>query len=140
MEAKEIVSGIVTSLDKHKAQDIRVIGVTDVTTIADYFVIAAGTSSTQVKSLTDYVEEEMEEIGVRPLRTEGYHSSTWILLDYGSVVVHVFQEETRRFYDLERLWKDGVPLDAPGSMEAGGDRQGRGGKMSAYVRISGFPL
>lgn len=108
MEAKEIVSGIVTSLDKHKAQDIRVIGVTDVTTIADYFVIAAGTSSTQVKSLTDYVEEEMEEKGVRPLRTEGYHSSTWILLDYGSVVVHVFQEETRRFYDLERLWKDGV--------------------------------
>ena len=90
LEAKEIVSGIVTSLDKHKAQDIRVIGVTDVTTIADYFVIAAGTSSTQVKSLTDYVEEEMEEKGVRPLRTEGYHSSTWILLDYGSVVVHVF--------------------------------------------------
>ena len=66
LEAKEIVSGIVTSLDKHKAQDIRVIGVTDVTTIADYFVIAAGTSSTQVKSLTDYVEEEMEEKGVRP--------------------------------------------------------------------------
>ena len=75
LEAKEIVSGIVTSLDKHKAPDIRVIGVTDVTTIADYFVIAAGTSSTQVKSLTDYVEEEMEEKGVRPLRTEGYHLS-----------------------------------------------------------------
>ena len=122
LEAKEIVSGIVTSLDKHKAQDIRVIGVTDVTTIADYFVIAAGTSSTQVKSLTDYVEEEMEDKGVRPLRTEGYHSSTWILLDYGSVVVHVFQEETRRFYDLERLWKDGVPLDASVFMEDGGDR------------------
>lgn len=119
LEAKEIARGVVTSLDKHKAQDIRVIEVTDVTSIADYFVIAAGTSSTQVKSLTDYVEEEMEEKGIRPLRTEGYHSSTWILLDYGSVVVHVFQEETRRFYDLERLWKDGLPLDAAAFVEDG---------------------
>lgn len=119
LEVKKIVSGIVTSLDKHKAQDIRVIEVTDVTSIADYFVIAAGTSSTQVKSLTDYVEEEMEEKGIRPMRKEGYHSSTWILLDYGTVVVHVFQEETRRFYDLERLWKDGCPLDASGFLEDG---------------------
>lgn len=119
LEAKEIARGVVTSLDKHKAQDIRVIEVTDVTSIADYFVIAAGTSSTQVKSLTDYVEEEMEEKGIRPLRTEGYHSSTWILLDYGSVVVHVFQEETRRFYDLERLWKDGLPLDTAAFVEDG---------------------
>ena len=123
LEAREIVCGVVTSLYKHKAQDIRVIEVTDVTSIADYFVIAAGTSSTQVKSLTDYVELEMGEKGVRPLRTEGYHSSTWILLDYGSVVVHVFQEETRRFYDLERLWKDGRPLEAGAFLE---DENGKG--------------
>ncbi len=110
MEAKELVRQIAASLDRHKAADIRVIGVTDITSIADYFVIAAGTSSTQVKALSDYVETELGEKGVSPLRTEGYHSSTWILMDYGTVIVHIFQEETRRFYDLERLWKDGAPL------------------------------
>lgn len=118
MEAIELVKNVVTSLDKHKAQDIKVIQVSDVTTIADYFVIAAGTSSTQVKSLTDYVDFELGEKGVRPTRTEGYNSSTWILLDYGSVVVHVFQEETRNFYDLERLWKDGKPLNTADFLEA----------------------
>lgn len=111
MENKALVSGIVTSLDKHKGENIQVIEVTDVTSIADYFVIANGTSNTQVKSLTDYVQDELEEQGVRPLRVEGYASASWILLDYGSVVVHVFREDTRQFYDLERLWQDGRQLD-----------------------------
>lgn len=118
METLELVKNIVTSLDKHKAEDIKVIEVTDVTTIADYFVIAAGASSTQVKSLIDYVDFELGEKGIQPARTEGYNSSTWILLDYGSVVVHVFQEETRSFYDLERLWKDGKPLNAADFLDA----------------------
>lgn len=111
MEAKQLVSGIVTSLDKHKAEDIKVIGVTDLTSIADYFVIAAGTSGTQVKALVDYVEDEMALRDAHPLRVEGYASASWTLLDYGSVVVHVFREDTRQFYDLERLWQDGVQLD-----------------------------
>ena len=111
MEARELVSQVVASLDKHKAADIRVIGVTDITSIADYFVIAAGTSSTQVKALSDYVEFELGEKGVKPLRMEGYNASNWILIDYGTVIVHVFQGETRQFYDLERLWKDGDQLD-----------------------------
>ena len=64
-----------------------------------------------VKSLSDYLEKELGEQGVRPLRIEGYASSTWVLMDYGSVMVHIFQAETRRFYDLERLWKDGRQLD-----------------------------
>lgn len=111
MEAKDIVKQAVVSLDKHKATDIKVIGVTDVTSIADYFVIAEGTSSTQVKALSDYLETELAQQGITPLRIEGYHASNWILMDYGTVLIHVFQGETRQFYDLERLWKDGVQLD-----------------------------
>ena len=111
MENKELVSRIVTSLDKHKAENIQIIGVTDLTSIADYFVIANGSSSTQVKSLTDYVQDELEQEGGHPPRVEGYASASWVLLDYGSVVVHVFTQEARSFYDLERLWKDGRQLD-----------------------------
>ena len=81
--------------------------------IADYFVIATGTSSTQVKSLSDYVETELKEQGIQPLHQEGYASSSWVLLDYGDVVVHIFTEQTRGFYDLERLWKDGAQLPFP---------------------------
>ncbi len=110
MEPKELVRQIAVSLDKHKAEEIKIIGVRDLTVIADYFVIAAGTSTTQVKALADYVEYELGEQGVKPERVEGYNSSRWILLDYGSVIVHVFYEETRSFYDLERLWKDGEML------------------------------
>lgn len=110
MESRELVRQIAASLDKHKAQDLKVIGVRDLTVIADYFVIAAGTSSTQVKALADYVEYELGQQGIKPRRVEGYSSSSWILIDYGSVIVHVFYEETRAFYDLERLWKDGEQL------------------------------
>lgn len=109
MESKELVKRIVGSLDKHKAEDIRIIGIRDLTTIADYFVIAGGTSSTQVKSLSDYVEVELGEQGVKPLRVEG-QSTNWILIDYNTVIVHVFNEQTRHFYDLERLWQDGEQL------------------------------
>ena len=112
MEAKELVREIVVSLDKHKAADIQVIEVTEVTSLGDYFVLATGTSSTQVKALSDYVEVELEEQGVRPNRTEGYASSSWVLMDYGTVMVHIFQPEARQFYDLERLWKDGRQLSA----------------------------
>ncbi len=110
MESRELVRQIAASLDKHKAQNLKIIGVRDLTVIADYFVIAAGTSSTQVKALADYVEYELGQQGIKPRRVEGYSSSSWILIDYGSVIVHVFYEETRAFYDLERLWKDGEQL------------------------------
>ena len=110
MEAKDIAKSAVVSLDKHKAADIKIIGVTDITSLADYFIIAEGTSSTQVKALSDYVEFELGELGIKPLRVEGYNASNWILMDYGTVILHVFQGETRQFYDLERLWKDGEQL------------------------------
>lgn len=111
MEAKEIMIQAVRSLDRHKGSDIQVIEVTDVTSIADYFVIAEGGSNTQVRALTDYIDEELGQQGVTPLRKEGYGGSSWVLLDYGTVIVHVFLQETRRYYDLERLWKDGRPVD-----------------------------
>ena len=118
MEPKALAGLAVASLDKHKAEDIKVIGVTELTSIADYFVIASGTSTTQVKALSDYVEEELGQQGVTPLRVEGYNASNWILMDYGTVLVHVFQRETRQFYDLERLWRDGSPLDPAAFLEA----------------------
>lgn len=109
MDSKELVKTIVASLNKHKAEDIRIIGIRDLSVIADYFVIASGTNSTQVKSLADYVEFELGEKNVKPKRVEG-PATNWILIDYGSVLVHVFFTETRGFYDLERLWKDGEQL------------------------------
>ncbi len=102
---------IVTALENKKAQEIKVIEISDLTILADHFVIASGTSSTQVKALADEVEFQMAQEGVKPLHTEGYPSGSWIVLDYGSVVVHVFYGETRDFYSLERLWSDGKNID-----------------------------
>ena len=123
MNTQELVTQIVVSLDKHKAADIRVLRVTDVTSLADYFVIAAGGSSTQVRSLSDYVEFELGERGVRPDHTEGYQTALWTLLDYGQVVVHILQEETRNFYDLERLWQDAEELDPMIFLEGNGNEE-----------------
>ena len=110
--AKTLAAQVVRSLDKHLAKDIRMIDVEDVTSICDCFVIAHGNSSTQVRALSDYVEKEAnEQLGIAPLRTEGYQSTGWVLIDYGEVIVHIFNEEMRGFYDLERLWKDGTDVD-----------------------------
>lgn len=111
MESIELVKAVVRSLDTHKAQDIRVLEVSDVTSLADYFVIAAATSTTGVRALTDYVDTELGKLSVQPMRTEGYQTSLWTLLDYGTVVVHIFLDSTRDFYDLERLWQDARPMD-----------------------------
>ena len=109
--SEEIIRALVNALDKHKAGDIRVIDVADLTSLADAFVIAEGTSSTQVRALADYAEETLREAGMPPLRVEGYRSQGWIILDYGDVVAHIFHKDTRAFYDLERLWKDGKDKD-----------------------------
>lgn len=121
MEADKLTEIMVRSLDTHKAEDIRVIGVTELTSLADYFVIASGTSATQVRALADYLEKELGEQGVPPQRIEGYAASNWILMDYGTVVVHIFGRDTRAFYDLERLWKDGRPIDVAGYLANGGN-------------------
>lgn len=119
METIQLVKTIVQSLDTHKAQDIRVLEVGAVSSIADYFIIAAGTSTTQVHALVDYVDTDMGKQQIQPYRIEGYQTSLWTLMDYGSVVVHIFLDSTRDFYDLERLWKDARPLDLAQFLEDG---------------------
>lgn len=108
---EEIWQSAVHTLDKHKAEDIKVLEVSGITSIADYFLLASGGSANQVKSLSDYVEEELAKAGKLPLRTEGYQAGDWVTLDYGDVLVHVFRRETRDFYDLERLWVDATEMD-----------------------------
>src|SRR5690606_28836730 len=99
----------VRALDDKKAQDIEIIEIGDLTILADYFLLASGTSSTQVRALAEEVEERLVKQGVEPHRIEG-RATGWILLDYGSVVVHVFHTEQREFYALERIWDDGKPV------------------------------
>lgn len=99
---------MVNILEGKKAKDISVINIQKITTLADYFVICSGTSTTHIRSLADEVDFKMGEEGVSFLNKEGYESARWILLDYGDVVVHIFHEEERKHYNLERLWSDGV--------------------------------
>jgi ribosome-associated protein len=98
---------LVEILESKKALDIETINISGLTTLADYFIIASGTSVTHIRTLADEIEEKMEEAGFGSPRKEGYNSARWILLDYGDVVVHIFHEEERAFYNLERLWADG---------------------------------
>ncbi|MCO7136255.1 ribosome silencing factor [[Clostridium] leptum] len=122
MTSLEMTKEMVKILDNKKAQDLQVIGIRDLTIIADYFIIASGGSTTQVKALADEVEFQMKEkFGMMPLRTEGYNSSSWILVDYGNVVVHVFTKDTREFYDLERLWADGTKVELEELLSNEGD-------------------
>lgn len=107
----EKLSTIVKALDSKRAEDIRIIEIGDLTIVADYFVIANGTSSTQTKALAEEVEFKMSQLGIEPNRTEGYQGATWVVLDYGDIIVHVFYKETRGHYNLERLWSDGKDID-----------------------------
>jgi len=111
MENQEILKVALGALDDKKAKNPQIIKVTDLTALADYFVLASGGSSTQVKALADEVEARLKKSGLEPKRTEGYHGANWIVLDYIDVVVHIFHVETREFYDLERLWQDGEFID-----------------------------
>lgn len=115
MTPKELAIIAAKALDEKKGKEISALQVTEQTTLADYFVIATGTSNTQINALSGAVEKAMkEQAGEDPLRREGYREGTWVLLDYGCVVVHIFSEEAREFYSLERLWHDGTPLDLSG--------------------------
>lgn len=99
------------AIDDKKGQDIKVIDIHTVSVIADYFVIASGTNSNQVQAIVDNVEEQLGRAGFEAKQIEGNRNSSWILMDYGDVIVHVFDEENRLFYDLERIWRDGKILD-----------------------------
>lgn len=103
----EIVKIAVKAMDDKKAEDIKVIRIGEVSSVADYFVIANGTNPSQVEAIVDAVDEELTKNDISALRTEGLRSSGWILMDYGDVVIHIFSKEDRLFYDLERIWRDG---------------------------------
>ncbi len=106
IETARILAHIVESLDDLKGLDVRTIEVKDISDVTDYMVLASGTSNRHVRSLVNRITEDLKESGVRPLGVEGRESSEWVLVDYGDIVVHVMQQETRGFYDLERLWTE----------------------------------
>lgn len=111
LQPKEVAALAAKAMDDKKGVDITLLETHDVTTLADYFLICTGTSNTHVKALCDAVEEALDQAGEPALNREGHRSGTWVLLDYGCLVVHVFTEETRQFYDLERLWSDAAKVD-----------------------------
>ena len=111
LPSRELAEIAVKALDSKKGKEIRLIRIDTITTLAEYFVICTGTSNTQINALCDAVEKELTEKGEEPLHREGYRGGTWVLLDYGCVVVHVFNDEARKFYSLEHLWADGEEVD-----------------------------
>ena len=107
MNSKEMAKLVCTALEEKKAEDINVINSEEVSVLADFFIIASGTNRNQVQAMADNVEEILGKEGINPKQIEGYQTANWVLLDYGDVIVHVFDEENRLFYDLERIWRDG---------------------------------
>ena len=111
MTPKEMAIAAVKALDSKKGQDIKCLETGHLTTLADYFVLCTATSTTQIKAMSDACEEAMEKNGERVHHIEGHRGGTWLLMDFSAVVVHIFMDEARKFYDLERLWGDATPVD-----------------------------
>ena len=111
MTTLELVKDVVKALEDKKAEDIRVIDITEISSIADYFIISNGNNPNQLTAMEDAVDEAMYKNGVQQKQVEGTNNSTWILMDYKDIIVHIFSKEDREFYDLERIWKDGKEID-----------------------------
>ena len=111
LSAKEVALAVTKALDEKKGIDIKLLRIEKISSLADYFIICTGTVNTHVKTLCDYAEYTMEQLGEPMLGREGHRGKSWELLDFGSVVVHVFTDEARKFYDLERLWADAEFID-----------------------------
>lgn len=110
-QSKEMARLAIRALEDKKAEDIHVIDISEVSTIADYFIIANGTSTNQVQAMIDNVDDALGKNGYPVKQTEGYQSANWVLMDFGDIIVHVFDKENRLFYDLERIWRDGKQID-----------------------------
>ena len=109
-KAREMAKIAYQALEEKKAEDIRVINIEQVSVLADYFLIASGTNRNQTQAMADNVEEMLHKAGYQPRQTEGYQTVNWILMDYGDIIVHIFDTENRLFYDLERIWRDGKAI------------------------------
>lgn len=111
MTSKELAKLACDALDDKKALEIKVINIENVSTLADYFIIASGTNHNQVQAMVDNVDETLGRAGYEPKQIEGYQNANWILMDYRDIVIHIFDEENRLFYDLERIWRDGTVVE-----------------------------
>ena len=109
-ESRELPKQICEALADKKGEDIKILNISEVTVLADYFIIASGSNRNQVQAMADNVEETLGKLGHEPKQIEGYQSGNWILMDYQDVIVHIFDNENRLFYDLERIWRDGKSL------------------------------
>ena len=112
VNTKEMAKLAYQALDDKKGNDIHIIDISRVSVLADYFIIANGENRNQVQAMCDNVEETLGKAGYTPQQIEGYSAANWILLDYGDIVVHIFSADDRRFFNLERIWRDGVSVSA----------------------------
>jgi ribosome-associated protein len=108
--SKEMIKIAYNALEEKKGEDIRVIEVGDISVIGDYLIIANGTNASQVQALVDSVDDALSKEGYDPKRIEGIHNTSWVLMDYGDIIVHIFSKEDRLFYNLERIWRDGKDI------------------------------
>ena len=112
MNSIEIARLAIRALEDKKAEEIKTIDISEVSVIADYFIIANGTNRSQIPALSDHVEETLGKAGVPLRQIEGYQNANWVLLDFHDVIIHIFDKENRLFYDLERIWRDGKPVES----------------------------
>ncbi|NCB91485.1 MAG: ribosome silencing factor [Clostridia bacterium] len=110
-EAKKMASLACEALEDKKANDLKVIDIEKISTIADYFIISSGSNRNQVQAMADNVDEVLGKAGYTAKHVEGYSTANWILMDYGDIIIHIFDEENRLFYDLERIWRDGQAIE-----------------------------
>lgn len=111
MESREMTKLAIKALEDKKAEDIRIIDISEVSVLADYFIIASGSNRSQIQAMTDNVDEVLGRAGAARRQIEGYESAGWVLMDYSDIIVHIFDQENRLFYDLERIWRDGKSID-----------------------------
>ncbi len=109
--SREMAKLAIAALEDKKAEDIRVIDISEVSVMADFFLIAEGANRSQIQAMADNVQETLGKAGYELRQTEGYHTANWILMDFGDVIVHIFDKENRLFYNLERIWRDGKQVD-----------------------------
>lgn len=110
MTSRELAKIAMDALEDKKVEDLRIIDISEVSIMADYFIIGSGSSQTQVRALANNVEEKLQEASVTPRQIEGYQSASWILMDFNDIIVHVFNSEDRLFYNLEKIWLDGKQI------------------------------
>lgn len=111
MTSKEMTTITIKALEDKKAEEIRIIDISEVSILADYFIIANGGNRNQIQAMTDSVEDSLGRQGCHVRQIEGYETANWVLMDFGDIIVHLFDKENRLFYDLERIWRDGKSID-----------------------------